>query len=225
MYDVLMLHDRKWTDCHVCDYLRISGYRVTELDVDDLDGLEHRILHMDIVMIVCEYAEICLDVCGQMREYTQLPIMIVTKTNDEWVKVKMFQTGADDYITEPYQQIVLIATIQARIEQYRRLTRLFGCIKVRDLVIEELERRAFMKGEEVLLTVKEFDILVYLAQHSDIVVTREELYNAIWKEPLAQGVNSTISTHVKRLRAKIEEDPENPKYIETVWGVGYRFVK
>ena len=224
MYDVLMLHDRKWTDCHVCDYLKISGYRVTELDIYEMEGLDHRILHKDIIMIVCEYAEMCVDICGQMREYTQLPIMVVTKTDDEWVKVKMFQTGADDYITEPYQQIVLIARIQARIEQYRRLTRLFGYVKVRGLVIEEIGRRVFLDDKEILLTIKEFDILLYMARHANSVVTREELYNAVWKEPMADSVHGTISTHIKRLRRKIEEDPENPQYIETVWGAGYRFV-
>ena len=101
---------------------------------------------------------------------------------------------------------------------------MFGHIKVKDLVIEALNRRIYIKNEEVLLTAKEFDILLYLAQHANIAVPKDELYVAVWKQKAVEGIGGTLATYVKKLRQKIEVDPDNPQYIETVWGVGYRFI-
>jgi DNA-binding response OmpR family regulator len=120
--------------------------------------------------------------------------------------------------------MALIARIQAHIKQFRRLTRFFGYIKTRDLVIEALSRRVYINDIEVNLTFKEFDILLYMAQRPNSAVTREELYTAVWSQKLIQGYADTITTYIMRLRQKIEVDPDNPKYLETIWGVGYRFV-
>lgn len=222
--DVLLLRDMQWQDCHIKDCLQISGYRVMEMDLDNLKGLEHRLAHKDIVVIVCEYAVKYLETCARIRVRTQLPIIVVTRSDDAWVQVKMFRIGMDDYIAEPYQEIVLLAVIQARIEQYRRLTKFLGDIEVRDLVIETINRRVCIRGEEIDLSVKEFDILLYLVRNGNTAVSKEELYEEVWKEKACSGAGSSIATYMKKLRKKIEVDPDNPQYLETVWGLGYRFV-
>ena len=224
MDDILFLLDANWKDCHLKEYLQISGYRITEMNINDVEECDKNIVHKDLILIVCENAINYFDKCAELRSFTEIPIMVVSKTNDEWAKIKMFRSGADDYMTEPFQEMALIARMQARIKQFKRLTRYFGYIKTRDMIIEALNRKVFINDNEVDLTIKEFDVLLYLAQRPNSAVTREELYNAVWRSKVSDGNVETVTTYVMKLRQKIEEDPDNPKYIETVWGVGYRFV-
>lgn len=224
MNDVLMLVDNEWEECHVKDYLRISGFAVTELDIKKPDGFDRLLLHKELVLIVCEHAEYYLAICKRLRSYTEIPIVIITRSNDEWTRVRMYEQGADDYMTEPIQQVVLIAQLHARIIQYRRLTRLFGYVQVRNLIIEVMNRKVYLDGEPVELTIKEFDVLLYMVQHPNEVVTREDIYTSVWKSSNEVGINCSVPTYMKKLRKKIEIDPDNPQFIETIWGVGYRFV-
>ena len=222
--DVLLLMDARWEDCHIKDYLSISKYKVCEIDILDEANYEKSIAHKNIIILVCENVKLFFDKVEKIRAYTDIPVMVVSRTDDEWEKIKIFQLGADDYIAGDFSELALIARIQARIAQFRRLTRLFGHIKVRDMVIEALNRRVYVKNEEVILTAKEFDILLYFAQHGNMTVTKEEIYTAVWKQKPIDSSVGIITTYVKKLRQKIETNPEAPQYIETVWGVGYRFV-
>lgn len=224
MDDVLMMYDLQWEDCHLKEYLQVGGYRITEMNIFDVELFKKNSIHKDIVLVICAKPSEYFDLCREIRACTQLPIMIISKTDDEWSKIMMFRSGADDYLAEPIQEMALIARIQAHIKQFRRLTRFFGYIKTRDLVIEALSRRVYINDIEVNLTFKEFDILLYMAQRPNSAVTREELYTAVWSQKLIQGYADTITTYIMRLRQKIEVDPDNPKYLETIWGVGYRFV-
>ena len=224
MDDVLILRDARWEDCHIKDYLSISGYRVVEIDIHDEKNFEKNLAHKDIVVLVCEGASAFFDEIERIRLHTEMPLIIIAKTDDDWARIKVFQLGADDYITAPFQEMALIARIQARIDQFRRLTKLFGHIRVRELSIEALNRKVYRNNEEVIMTVKEFDILLYLARHGNTPVSKDELYNAVWKQKAVDGVGGSVSTYVKRVRQKIEPDPDNPQYIETVWGIGYRFI-
>lgn len=224
MDDILFLIDMNWKDCHLKEYLQISGYRITEIDINDVEVIDKNIAHKDLIMIVCENAVEYFERCEKLRAFTEIPIMVISKTDDEWAKIKMFRSGADDYMSEPFQEMALIARMQARIKQFKRLTRFFGYIKTRDMVIEALNRKVYLNDYEVDLTIKEFDVLLYLAQRGNSAVSREELFTAVWSSKITDGYVETVTTYVMKLRQKIEEDPDNPKYIETVWGVGYRFV-
>lgn len=224
MGDVLILQDLEWINCHLTDYLQIGGYRITEVNIDDIKAFEENLINKDIVIMLCENASLFFERCNEIRHSTEAPIMVISKSDDEWTKVKMFRSGADDYITEPFQGMALIARIQARIDQFQRLTRFWGYIKTRGLVIEAFNRRVFVDEVEINLTIKEFDILLYLAQRANRVVTRKELYDAVWSQRGVEGYTEAITTYVMRLRQKIEEDQDNPRYIETIWGIGYRFV-
>ena len=126
-------------------------------------------------------------------------------------------------MVKPYWQGEFLARIQAHIERYKSLTRPFGMISVDGLEINAFSRRVLLEGKEIELRLKEFDVLLYLAQHMDRAVTKKEIYEEIWKDNLADGFYNTVAVHVKRIRAKIEKDVENPRYIQTVWGIGYQF--
>jgi len=124
---------------------------------------------------------------------------------------------------KPYMQGELLARLQGHIERYKSLTRPFGVIKVEDLEINSFSRRVYLNGIEVDLRLKEFEVLLYLAQHMNIVLTKEQIYQTVWKDNLADTFYNTVAVHVMKIRGKIEKDVDNPRYIETVWGVGYRF--
>jgi DNA-binding response OmpR family regulator len=218
-----MIRDNNWEECRVVEYLKISNFKVTEVSSEEKE-LDYLLPGKALVLVVSKDSAVCFEKCEQLRKSTEIPIIVVSDADDEWTRIKMLQMGADDYITTPYREMILVATVQTRIEQFRRLTRIFGYIRVRELVIEVMNRRVFLAGKEVPLTIKEFDVLVYLAQRPDKIISREEIYNAVWRDKCSDCSVYGVSTYVKKLRKKIEDDYDNPQYIETVWGVGYRFV-
>lgn len=223
MYCIFLLHEMQGEYCRTKDYLQLSGCEVTEGDLGGISRYAESIQEMDLILLSCNYAETGFTACEKLREVTQLPIIVLSENNDEWAKIKMFQSGADDYLVEPFSQGELMARIKAHIIRYKRLTRPFGYIQVRGLEIETISRRVFLDGKEVFMTLKEFDVLLYLAQCPNRVVAKKEIYEAVWKDELGDGYYNSVAVHVKRIRKKIEDDPENPRYIETIWGIGYRF--
>lgn len=223
LYRIFLLQKTREEYCRIKDYLQLSGCEVTEGVLDQTTCNEEMVENVDLVLINGDDVESNLKTCRKIREMTQIPIIILSKEDDEWVKIKMFQSGADDYLVEPFSQGELIARIQAHIIRYKRLTRPFGYIQVRGLEIEVFSRRVIVDGKEIFMTVKEFDVLLYLAQRPNQAVSKEEVYEAVWQDELGEGYYNSVAVHVKRIRKKIEKDPENPKYIETVWGIGYRF--
>lgn len=223
MYYIFLLHEMQGEYCKTKDYLQLSGCEVVEGDLQKVSRYIDIMQDMNLVLLSCDKEDVGFKVCERIREMTQIPIIVMSKNNDEWAKIKMFQSGADDYLVEPFSQGELMARIQAHIMRYKRLTRPFGYIQVRGLEIEAVSRKVLLDGKEVVLTVKEFDVLIYLAQRPNRVVTKNEIYEAVWRDELGDGYYNSVAVHVKRIRKKIEVDPENPQYVETVWGVGYRF--
>ncbi|MBE5922914.1 MAG: response regulator transcription factor [Lachnospiraceae bacterium] len=223
MDEVLMIRDNTWDECRVLEYLKISNFKVTEVSPVEKD-IAYLLPGKAVVLVVSNDSAVCFEKCEQLRKCTEVPIIVVSDSDDEWTRIKMLQMGADDYITTPYREMILVATIQTRIEQFRRLTRLFGYIRVRDLVIEIINRRVFLNGREINLTIKEFDVLVFLAQRPNRIISREEIYSGVWHDKGTEYNLYCVSTYVKKIRKKIEDEYDNPQFIETVWGVGYRFV-
>lgn len=223
MYHILLLHDMLEEPCRLKDYLQLSGYDVTEGGLNRLDEYEKAIREMDLILLYCNEVKLYFEVCEKIRSKTQIPVIVLSKTDDEWEKIKMFQSGADDYLVEPFKQGEIVARVQAHISRYKRLTRPFGYIQVRGLRIEVLSRRVLLNNEEVFFTAREFDVLLYLAQRGNEVVRKEELYAAVWEDELGEGYYGSVSAYIKKIRKKIEANPESPKYIETIWGIGYRF--
>ncbi len=220
MYSVLLLHEANNYDVKVKEYLSLGECRIEVMCLSDSAYLSY--LHtFDIVLMDCDDIVTCLKSVREIRSYEQFPIVVLSEQDDEWEKIRLFQNGIDDYMVKPYWQGELLARLQAHVERYRRLTRPFGVIKVEDLEVNTLSRVVTVEGEEIDLRPKEFEVLLYLTQHMNEVVTKKELYEMVWKEGITDEFYNTVAVHVKKLREKIEKDITNPRYIQTVWGVGY----
>ena len=173
--------------------------------------------------------------CRQIRSPKHTPIIRVSAKKDDIDKSRGLGLGADDYMTKPFSPSELVARVKAHINRYESLTEKSSektakneTIEVGDLKIDRTARRVFVRGEEKNLTSKEFDLLYFLAKNPNHVFPKEELFQQIWDVgPIGEngmvGDIATVTVHIKKIREKIEQDTSNPEYIETIWGVGYRF--
>ena len=165
-----------------------------------------------------------LQVCQLVREFSNLPIIMLTAKGEDMDKIMGLEYGADDYVTKPFNILELKARIKAilRRSQHTEKTPQKKMIEVGDLKLEISSRRVFIKGQEMNLTAKEFDMLELFATHPGKVYSRDQLLNTIWGKEYPGDVR-TVDVHVRRLREKIEPNPGQPEYIYTKWGVGYYF--
>lgn len=209
------------------DYLALSGYDVT-LAGDGEEGLRFGqsgtfdLILLDLMLPGMDG----FAVCRKLREKTDIPILMVTARQEDIDKIRGLGLGADDYIEKPFSPSVLVARVKAHLARYQRLTqsdrRPTGDIEIGGIRLNEQNHRVFVDGKEVSLKNKEYELLLFFMLNVDTVFSRETLYERIWGLD-AMGDNATVAVHINRLRAKIEHDPENPRYIQTVWGAGYRF--
>lgn len=214
------------------DYLEVAGFEVV-ICTDGKEGLnvlkeaEHAfcLLILDIMLPGLDG----LEILRQIKEDKDIPVLLVSAKKEEIDKIKGLSNGADDYITKPFSPGELVARVNAHLDNYDRLKERFSkgankqhILSIRGLKIEKEARRVFVQEEEVSLAQKEFDILLYLAQNPNHVFSRDNLFERIWGLE-SFGESSTVTVHIARIREKIESDPSNPQYIETVWGAGYRF--
>jgi DNA-binding response OmpR family regulator len=165
------------------------------------------------------------DLCAKIRSQTDIPIIMVTARDEDIDKIRGLGLGADDYITKPFSPAELVARVRAHIAQYERLTGERG--KVRELVfgnirINPASHQVFVNGKETALAQKEYELLLFLVQRPNRVFDKEALYSHVWGEDM-YGELRTVIVHIQRLREKIETDPSSPRFIQTVWGAGYRF--
>ena len=167
-----------------------------------------------------------LEVCQQVREFSDVPIVMLTAKGDDMDKIMGLEYGADDYITKPFSPSELVARVKAHLARYERLigssveTR--NIIEIRGIKIDKDARRVWVNEEEKAFTSKEFDLLCFLAENPNRVYTKEELFKEIW-DMESIGDIATVTVHIKKIREKIEFNTAKPQYIETIWGVGYRF--
>ncbi|WP_088043438.1 response regulator transcription factor [Bacillus sp. EAC] len=207
--------------------LVINGFNV-ELVASGKDGLE-KALNVEYDLIIVDLMLPHTDgfeICRQVRAVKEIPILIVTAKKEDIDKIRGLGLGADDYITKPFSPSELVARTKAHISRYDRLSGIKEVdkkeIRIRGLTIEEASHRVFVNRREVYLTAKEFELLTFLAKHPNRVFSKEELFELIWGLDLAGDI-STVTVHIRKIRGKIEIDPSNPQFIETVWGAGYRF--
>ena len=167
------------------------------------------------------------ELCRWIRKnYPELPVIFITVQNETKDIISGFNIGADDYITKPFSPNVLVARIKANLAQYDRLKNTEkqekAQIQMGNILLQQDSRRVFVDGTEVELKNKEYELLLFLMSNADIVFSKETLYERIWGYE-AMGDNATVAVHINRLREKIEKNPSQPRYIQTVWGAGYRF--
>ena len=209
------------------DYLELSGFEV-EVENSGEVGLvrslkeEFDLIILDLMLPGVDGFEIC----RKIRETKNTPIIIVSAKKDDIDKIRGLGMGADDYMTKPFSPSEMVARVKAHLARYERLISSGmpnnDIIEIRGIKIDKTARRVWVNGEETNFTSKEFDLLTFLAQNPNHVYTKEELFQEIW-DMESIGDIATVTVHIKKIREKIEYDTSKPQYIETIWGVGYRF--
>lgn len=209
------------------DYLEISGYEV-ELIHNGEEGKKaaleknYDLIILDIMLPKVDGFEICKSV----REVKDTPVIMVSAKKDDIDKIRGLGLGADDYITKPFSPSELVARVKAHMSRYERLLGSANqdneFIEIRGLKIDKTSRKVWVNGEEKSLTAREFDLLTFLASNPNHVFSKEDLFREIW-DMESVGDIATVTVHIKKIREKIEYNSAKPQYIETIWGVGYRF--
>ena len=209
------------------DYLELSDFTVEIESQGDLGlaralGEEFDLFILDLMLPGIDGFEIC----KKIREVKNTPILMVSAKKEDIDKIRGLGIGADDYITKPFSPSELVARVKAHLARYERLIGSSqtenSMIEVRGIKIDKTARRVWVNDEEKPFTSKEFDLLTFLAENPNRVFTKEDLFREIW-EMESVGDIATVTVHIKKIREKIELNSSKPQYIETIWGVGYRF--
>lgn len=209
------------------DYLELSGFEVTIQATGD--GGINAALTEEVDLVVLDLMLPNIDgfeICKRIREEKDIPVIMVSAKKDDIDKIRGLGLGADDYMTKPFSPSELVARVKAHMARYDRLVgsqaKQNDIIEIRGIRIDKTAHRVYIDGVEKPFTTKEFDLLTFLAENPNHVFTKEELFREIW-DMESVGDIATVTVHIKKIREKIEYDTSKPQYIETIWGVGYRF--
>lgn len=229
MKRVLVVEDEASIREMVALNLKMAGWEVVEAPSAERalelmhHGEECDAALLDIMLPGMDGLSLCETI---RRENNEIGIIIVSAKGQESDKIRGLSIGADDYITKPFSPSEMVARVKAHLSRYERLigsgTPANDIIEIRGLKIDKTARRVYVNGEEKNFTTKEFDLLAFLAQNPNHVFTKEELFSKIW-DMESIGDIATVTVHIKKIREKIEMNTAKPQYIETIWGVGYRF--
>lgn len=208
------------------DYLKLNGF-CADIESDGARASkmatsgEYALVIVDLMLPGRSGFEIIKDV----REKQEIPIVVVSARSDDIDKIRGLDFGADDYLTKPFSPAELVARVKSHIGRYERLRGSSApteLITVRNLEVNTASHKVFVSGREVQLTTKEYELLLFLATNPNMVFSKEHLFDSIWGQDF-YGDLATVAVHIQKVRKKIEKDPSNPEFIETLWGTGYRF--
>ena len=227
MSKVLIIEDEEAIADLEKDYLELSGFEVEVVHQGDVGLLRALKEEFDLIILDLMLPGVDgFEICRKIRETKNTPIIIVSAKKDDIDKIRGLGMGADDYMTKPFSPSEMVARVKAHLARYERLISSGmpnnDVIEIRGIKIDKTARRVWINGEETNFTSKEFDLLTFLAQNPNHVYTKEELFQEIW-DMESIGDIATVTVHIKKIREKIEYDTSKPQYIETIWGVGYRF--
>lgn len=225
MEKILIIEDDKEIALLESEYLKMSGFE-TETVYDGAQAVKtalngkYELILLDVMLPNKSGYEICKEI----RDKIDIPILMVTAKSESMDKICGLGLGADDYISKPFDPAELVARVRANINQYKRLKK-YGN-KTNETVIQNIKlnmesHRVFKNGTEIKLSNREFELLSFLFLNPDIVFSKEQLFEKIWGFDYI-GDSATVMVHINRIREKIEDNPQKPKLIETVWGAGYR---
>ena len=229
MAKILIIEDEKEIADLEKDYLEMNNYEVETFDRGD-DGLDAAMKN-DYDLVVLDLmlpGTDGFDICRKVRAEKNIPIIMVSAKKDDIDKIRGLGLGADDYMTKPFSPGELVARVKAHLAQYERLVGAGkrknenDLIEIRGIKIDKTARRVFVDGEEKIFTTKEFDLLSFLAENPNKVYTKDDLFRTIWGME-SVGDIATVTVHIKKIREKLGDVSGDSKYIETIWGVGYRF--
>jgi DNA-binding response OmpR family regulator len=208
------------------DYLKLNGF---ESDIEpDGECATRMALSGDYSLLIVDLmlpGRSGFDIIRDVRKKLEIPMIIVSARADDIDKIRGLGSGADDYMTKPFSPAELAARVKSHISRYERLRggkAQENVLRIKNLEINKASRKVLVSGREVMLTAREFDLLVFLASNPNIVFSKDHLLNAIWGMDFF-GEEATVPVHIQKIRKKIEKDPSNPELIETLWGAGYRF--
>lgn len=229
---ILIVDDEKEIRDLIGIYLKNEGYNAiyAENGIEALEVLkkeEVQLILLDIMMPKMDGIEACM----KIREEKSMPIIMLSAKSEDMDKILGLTTGADDYITKPFNPLELVARVKSQLRRYLRLNSKSSVseekssnIEIEDLIINTNSHEVILDGKNIRLTPREFEILHLLARNRGMVFSIEKIYESVWKEDFIQSDN-TVMVHIRKIREKLEENPRNPRFIKTVWGVGYKIEK
>lgn len=223
---ILVVDDEKEIRDLVGIYLANENYRVLKagngIEALRLLGNEEvDLIILDVMMPDMDGIEACM----KIREDKNMPIIMLSAKSEDMDKIMGLTTGADDYVTKPFNPLELLARVKSQLRRYKRLNTTIekkdDIIEIEDLVINTNTHEVRVGDKEAKLTPREFEILYLLAKNKNMVFSIEKIYSMVWKEDFFESDN-TVMVHIRKIREKIEENPRKPRFIKTVWGVGYK---
>jgi DNA-binding response OmpR family regulator len=229
---ILIVDDEKEIRDLIDIYLKGEGYDTIKAEngeeaLNILSSNDVDLIILDIMMPKVNGIEACL----KIREEREMPIIMLSAKSEDMDKILGLNTGADDYLTKPFNPLELVARVRSQLRRYKRFNNTLAkeelvvkqdnVLEIDEISINLETHEVFKDGEEIKLTPTEFDILVLLGENRGKVFSIENIYNSVWKQEFMQSDN-TVMVHIRKVREKIEEDPRKPKFIKTVWGVGYK---
>ncbi|WP_026575500.1 response regulator transcription factor [Bacillus sp. UNC438CL73TsuS30] len=230
---ILIIDDEKEIRDLIGIYLTNEGYNVLKAadGIEGLEYLEKETVHLVVLDIMMPRLD-GIQACMKIRESRNVPIIMLSAKSQDMDKIMGLTTGADDYVTKPFQPLELVARIKSQLRRYLRLNQTDGnrqinptsqmdVISIDELTINISTHEVTVEGREVKLTPREFAILELLARNVGVVFSTEKIYEQVWNEPFYESEN-TVMVHIRNLREKLENNPRTPRYIKTVWGVGYK---
>jgi len=224
---ILVVDDEKEIRELIEIYLKNEGYNVITVEdgMQALEALKKNEIHLIILDIMLPNID-GIQICKRVREYLDVPIIMLSAKREDNDKILGIITGADDYVTKPFNPLELVLRVKAHLRRYLKATKVpqNNEIVIDDLVINTEKHEVTVSGKGIKLTAKEFEILKLLAENGDVVFTSRNIYESVWKEDFYQS-DSTIMTHIKNIREKLGDSVKNSKYIKTLWGVGYKIEK
>ncbi len=227
MEKILIIEDQQSIAELIKDYLEINDFQV-EIKNNGQEGLKDALgKDYDLILLDLMLPDIDgFEICKKIRKEKNIPILIISARGEDIDKIRGLGLGADDYISKPFSPNELVARVKAHLSRFNRLTgkskKTKNEIHIKNLTINQTARRIYLDNKEIVLTTKEFEILNFLASHPNIVFSKEHLYERIWGND-SYGDMTTIAVHIKKIRDKIEKNPQKPRFIDTLWGSGYRF--
>lgn len=226
-FNILVVDDEKEICNAIEIYLKREGYNVYKAydGIEALEKLNDNNIHLillDVMMPKLDGIKTCL----KIREDQNIPIIILSAKSENVDKIIGLNSGADDYITKPFNHLELIARVKSQLRRYEKPLNVENInvkdkIIIKDLEIDTTKKTTTLRGEDVKLTATEYGILLLLAANPGKVFSIKEIYERVWKAPFYHSEN-TVTVHIRRMREKIEFNPKDPEYIKVVWGVGYK---
>jgi len=225
--NILVVEDEREIGSLIKKYLEAEGYHVVykENGKEGLDVFNSELFDLvitDVMMPVMDG----IDLCKSIRSFSNVPIIMLTAKDEEIDTLKGLKHGADDYMTKPFSIREVIARVKSLLRRYLELSQPLipaSVLEAGDMVIDFSNETVTIDGELIQLRIKEYELLSVLAKRPGKIFTKGEIYESVWQNAYI-GDDNTLSVHMRRLRQKIEKDPKNPRYIQTVWGLGFKFV-